>query len=534
MVKINKREEIDWNKLNKLFADRGHGITIPGFSKVILEVLDGKRDDLEIHQCTCGELMFCDKHLVEQLKQRFGDKIPCEHCGGYEREVALRPDVLSYSLFERLEEITSLMERAHLKKREAPKILMEVARKSRGLYSTQSTDELAFGYYNLIQELSKIIKPIANPFSDFVARLIDAAKKSNAQELSKLVMFANRDQNFALSLNVNAAFTAFNTLKMISESMQLAGTQEAYVREEDTVKAETEAYLSGYKNLVELTMVLDVLLNLVNISRGGCFSPNPFKGAALKPKTRGKSRSVKSLSDKLEFLRQSHLKISLSKLYNTHLRNAIAHNEYIVHLEERIVELTRYNETLTFDGLRELFEQVSQLHSALNGYFAKEYVERKRQSFMDCGIEAVVLGYEDFFIEDDAMYPKASSPAEIVIYQFWDYAVYDHGKRYVPKPELGFTRTGGLRISFKQPGHKFICALDDSTRRWLEQVVLHGYFSVNLLTIAPHLPIFSKRAILPTLLPKDGWIYVIATDKTIIKLLPKELARIANHSEVNQ
>jgi hypothetical protein len=534
IVRINKREEIDWNKLNKLFADRGHAITIPGFSKIILDVLDGKRDDLEIHQCTCGELMFYDKHLIEQLKQRFGEVIPCTRCGRYEEELALRPDVLSYSTIERLEEITSLMEKAHLKRREAPNILIEVARKSRGLYSTQSTDELGFGFYNLIQELSKNTEPGADPFGASVARLIDAAKKSNMQEFGKLLMFANRDPNFALSLNVTATFTAFNTLKMISQSMQLAGTQEAHIRKEDVVKTEIEAYLSGYKNLVELTLVLDSLLNLVNISRGGCFSPNPFKGATLTPKTRGKLRSVKSLSDKVQFLSQHLPEISLSKLYNTHLRNAIAHNEYFVCIQEQVVELTRYNETLTFNELRDLFEQVSQFHTALHGCFAKQYVESKRESLMDYGIEAVILGYEDFFIKNDAMHPKASSPAEIVIYQFWDYAVYDQGKRYIPKPRLSFTRTPELQVSFRQSRHKFIFPLDDSTRRWLEHVVLHGYFSVSLLTIAPYLPTFSNRAIFPTLLPEDGWIYVIAADETILRLLPDELVEITKHSEVSQ
>ena len=57
MVKINKIEEIDHERLNALFKRRGRKITIPLFTKRVLETLEAADKKYEVHQCKCGEVM---------------------------------------------------------------------------------------------------------------------------------------------------------------------------------------------------------------------------------------------------------------------------------------------------------------------------------------------------------------------------------------------------------------------------------------------------------------------------------------------
>jgi|GEM_PF-5457011 len=53
MVKINKIEEIDHEKLNALFKGRGRKISIPLFTRKVLDILETDDKEFEVHQCRC-------------------------------------------------------------------------------------------------------------------------------------------------------------------------------------------------------------------------------------------------------------------------------------------------------------------------------------------------------------------------------------------------------------------------------------------------------------------------------------------------
>jgi hypothetical protein len=81
MVKINKIEEIDHERLNTLFKRRGRKITIPLFTNKVLETLEADDKVYEVHQCGCGEVMILRTDWADYLRKQLNtEDIPCSSC----------------------------------------------------------------------------------------------------------------------------------------------------------------------------------------------------------------------------------------------------------------------------------------------------------------------------------------------------------------------------------------------------------------------------------------------------------------------
>lgn len=68
--------------------------------------------------------------------------------------------------------------------------------------------------------------------------------------------------------------------------------------------------------------------------------------------------------------------------------------------------------------------------------------------------------------------------SELGIYQFWDFAHYENEIRWIPIPTLSVDNKE-LRISFEN-GTTFNYKLDSDVELWLDQLIFHDAYNLNL------------------------------------------------------
>ena len=147
-MKILKTEEIDHEKLNALFKRRGGKITIPLFTKRVVDILETSDKEFEVHQCRCGEVMIFRTEYADYLRQKLNtEDIPCSSCLG------LSDLNIPGQIFVILSNILEIMERRKIDKNQqqiyyTDKDFEQLRREGRGLFATKSVDEFYFGFRN--------------------------------------------------------------------------------------------------------------------------------------------------------------------------------------------------------------------------------------------------------------------------------------------------------------------------------------------------------------------------------------------------
>lgn len=513
LVRIHSVKEIDRKKFKELFRQRGHSILTPHFTKVVQEILEGKRKGTEVHQCKCGELMILSTTHAETLRKKYKTHdIPCKVCGKREEQI------LDMSVLRRFEEITDFLnERYVFTTKSAATLKSEdvetLEKMALGLFPTNTHAEMLVGYSDFMNALAEHFPKRTVKYKANINGLFDEAKTKNLEEFDRLYYFLlDWEESHKAELNIFSKQDILSVL-LSKDSMSFLEESLENQKEIDVETARIQLELSTYKDTVEIKVYLDILANILNIINGKRISADPFKTLRLPPLKRGgKARKIKSLADKVEYL-EDELPFSIPNIYNTHLRNAIAHNEYEIHGKERKLVLTRYSETLTFDEFETTFGELKDLHFAIGSYLADYYIDKLRLEVKNQGIGALMIGYTDFFLEQGKLRPKIPCDAQLNIYQYWDFVTFEKGQRVFPAFKIRIEGGENLVVDFGKNGAQYYFKKTQELVEWLEQLILTGRLHVTLSAIAPVLPKFAKKAIMKVPVGKIMDVYVLGVNE---------------------
>lgn len=535
MVKINKIEEIDHEKLNTLFRSRGRKITIPLFTKTVLDVLETDNKKFEVHQCGCGEVARLRTDYADYLRERLNsENIPCNSCLGMGDSAVLG------RIFTNLFNILHILEKRKIDKIQnrvyfADDDFEQLKNETKGLFATQSVDEFYFGFYSFINAFfDEIQRKESHEHYPVVSEIIDTALIINPEIHKEFGADVNAAIEFdAASLNIYLSEKLRIDLlsKISDEKFLMSEISELPLHESSSSysKSDIKLMMIEYKDLVEVKNYLDLLLNLINIIEGRKFIPNPFDKLKLPPmESKGNERKIRGLHDKIELFKYhsfgDKLYPLLLDIFDTKLRNDEAHNTYEIDIERKIIKSTRYNKETTFDELSAKVSKLSSFHFFLSDEWIKKYRNLIKPFMKDLGIEEVVLGYEDPILIGDKLFPNNMCLSELGIYQYWDFAYYENEKRWIPTPNLSINNKE-LIFSFENGGI-FSYKLDSDVELWLDQLILHGAYNLCLYTIAPLLPSFNTKSIIQIPVGTTPKINILEVTNTIIELPIKLIKEI--------
>lgn len=504
-MKINKIEEIDQEKLNALFKSRGRKITIPLFTKRVLEILETGDKMFEVHQCRCGEVMMLRTDYADSLRQQLNTvDILCNSCLG-------KNDlIIPGQIFVKLSNIIRVMEKRKIDKNRnrvyfADDDFEQLKKEAQGLFATQSLDEIYFGLHNFTNAISdEFQKKESNARYQLISEIIESTLKINPNMMKEFGDNVNAAIEFdAAMLNIFLIKKSRMDLlsKVSDEKFLNSEISDFHYHETSTSysKSDIKSMMTEYKDLVEVKNHLDLLLNLINVTEGRRLVQNPFDELKLPlVKPGGKERKVSGLHDKIELFKYhsfgDRLYPLLSDLFDIRLRNDEAHNTYEIDVDRRIIKSTRYPNETTFDELDEKIDKLSSFYCFLSDEWINKYNESIKPFLKNLGIEAITFGYEDPLLIDNKLFPDDNCMSELGIYQFWDFAHYENKKRWIPIPNLSVEKNE-LIISFEN-GNTFNYKLDSGVELWLDQMIFHEAYNLSLYTIAPPLSSFNTKSIM--------------------------------------
>lgn len=522
MVQIKALDSIDENKLRELFKKRSHGILSPGFLDHVKEVLEGKHQGLEIHQCSCGELMILSKAHANSLKKKYRtEDIPCKVCRGDDKQI------VNFEFLDRFREITIFLDERSVfvsksKQTLKPEDVEALGKMALGLFPTNTHAEMLVGYYDFMKVFFGHFPKARIKTLPEVKELFDNARKMDEGEFERLCLFfLDWEKSHKATMNI---YGKQDILSILDSKDSLKSLKDNLVENQkvDIDKIKIQLELSAYQDTVEIDVYLDLLANLLRILRGEKTIANPFSVGVLPPlKKGGQLRKVRSLADKVGYL-QNNLPFKIEPMYNTHLRNAVAHNEFEIRVQEKRILLTKYSESLTFDRFHQIFQGLKKLHGTLNDYLADYDIARLRSKAQNQGVAAAILGFTDFFEEKGKQHPKPPCDAQLSIYQYWNFVTFDGGVRVFPKFEMQIDeKKGSLTVDFGENGALFTFPEGPEFVEWIEQLILTEHVTVALYTIAPTLPFFSPKAIMRCAVGKIMDIYVLSVDSKTVSISPQ-------------
>lgn len=501
MVKISSSNEIDRKKLIELFKKRGHGLLRPFFFQQVDNVLKNQKKESEVHQCECGEVTILPTDMAEKLRLKLKtNELPCKNCS-----TVMEISVLNMSIVDRFKSITDFYTQKavwldHSFISLTPEDVNTLREMTQDLFPTNTHAEMIVGYYDFMHALYENFPRSVNPYEKMIFKIFSTAESKSSLDFKKIHDLYTNWKNIDRA-GENVFNFKYNFLQLQSEHSAFAFLSGEPIKSVNELKRdsyEIRMKLTEYNLLVEIKGFLDILLNISFILKGKRCLYNPFNSVTLPPRSpSNRSRLVKSLANKIEYLTLQGLSIDFTKIYNTHLRNAVAHNEFTIDETEQKIVLTKYSEELSFSELENISNNLHQFQYAVANYLSRYHVEILRLQVKNQGIATINLGYTDFYLENEVIKPKVPCFPQLTIYQFWNFSTYDNDKRIFPIPKLVIDiETKDLIIDFGYVGSDYSFKKGTQLTEWLEQVVLTGRICLALYTIAPVLPKFKLKEIL--------------------------------------
>ena len=237
------------------------------------------------------------------------------------------------------------------------------------------------------------------------------------------------------------------------------------------------------------------MLNLINIIENTPILKEPFKDRSIATQ-RGGIKKINSMFDKISLF--SSLKYGgelhplLTDLFDNRLRNDDGHNQYEIDYENRKIRSLRYQTEITFEELDKKNSKLLHFFDYLDNFWVEHYLKSKKDEIKNLGIEEVFFCYQDSLVVDDCLFPSGDVLPVLSIFQYWDFAQYKDGKRYVPLPKI--TINTHVFVTFNQ-GNTITYPINPNMELWLNQLFLYEQFELALFTIAPLIPSFTDEAI---------------------------------------
>jgi hypothetical protein len=502
MVRINDVKDIDKRKLDDLFKKRGHGVISPDFQQKILDILETRGSPLEVYQCDCGELFWMPKEHAQQLIEKYGtENIPCFKCQG------VTEGKLSFLIFKKIVDICERLQEYEggdqLDEIQKNALLTQIISESKGIIPTASLDEMYLGLRDVIDNIKSELSgrnflptgkysPLDQIFEDSIKACPDIFDKLTTVSKINELRAASRNSDLAYS-SIKSATESIVSLKF--SGLSINDYLPDYSKDK-SVEIEINRKMALHKNRFEEgRYYLDLLLNLIHAIEGLPIEVNPFDKHTL-PTKKGKGKAIRGMADRIELFKHlSHgvpLYPLLKDAYDNKLRNDDGHNQYRINTRKRTIHSLKYKREISFEELDQKIDELTSLHGYIGKFWRDYYPLTKHQYVKNMGIEELLFSYEDSFVTDGFLIPLGSALPVLGIIQYWDFAQYKDGSRYIPMPNI-FIDNGTVMVSFEN-GSTITRELDDSMEFWLSRIISCNKFKIRLTTIAPLLPWFNENS----------------------------------------
>lgn len=253
MVKITKTSEIDHQKLDDLFRQRGHGILADDFILNINRALEDSNSDLEVHQCDCGELYCIQKTEAAKLRLiQKTENISCRKCLGIVK------GKFSFVIIKKIEAIQKILK---INKSDPcnPSVLAEIREIGKGIIPTGNMDEVFVGINDLKRKIKNEPYQILGTSSTqypIIDEIFTDAIKKDPLVAEKLLKIADLGAQNIASDNCNLRYNTINKVFDENEKLKFFGIpHQSYFpqnSEEEKTKIDITQKMTLYKDLFEL------------------------------------------------------------------------------------------------------------------------------------------------------------------------------------------------------------------------------------------------------------------------------------------
>ncbi len=500
MVRILKISDIDRGKLDSLFEKRGHGIVNPLFQQKIVDILEPPDSQYEVYQCSCGEVFWMPKEEAKTQIERFNsENFPCFKCQNItEGKLSL---LLIKKVVDICEQLREYEGNNQLSESQKEALLDQIISKAKGIIPTTSLDEMYLGLRDIIYNIeSNLNVRTATSMSEYspLDELFQKTIKSCPDIFDKLTNVSRIAELRAAAKNSDLAYISVKSNAELITALKFAGVPlQDYLPDHANSKAvegEINRKMALYKNLFEEgRYYLDLLLNLIHAIEGLPVEVSPFDRHTLSTKSK-KGKAIRGMADKIELF--NHLKPGmalyplLKDAYDNKLRNDDGHNQYQISTQKRTIRSLKYKREISFEELDQKIGGLISLHTYIGSFWRNYYPLTKHRYIKNMGIEELNFGYEDSFAVDGFPFPLGYALPVLGIIQYWDFAYYENGLRYIPVPEISIDN-GTVTVCFEN-GSMITHEVDKAMEFWLSHVISCGKFKIWLHTIAPLLPWFDK------------------------------------------
>ncbi len=341
--------------MKELFKKRGYGVKIPDIWVRYKNALDNP--NLEVYQCMCGEVALLSSFLVP-LRMKDGVFV-CKVCGEY------KDQTVSGDIESRVDELVDLGSKLiSLEGSEFDDVWIEIKNKAKGLFPTDYPD--AFNYsIDIHQSWTSPRSMKIEKWISFMEHLGNEAKNLSFFEYKKIFSHAlikranDRLRAFYIKKEEIAKQIGFNIWGKISSQ------EDCWIAEGYTSGGEERVIrmlISTYRTLLENTMPLELLANLNAIADGRTAYQDPFDEIRVGyfKKGKRKTRKLRGVADFADYItkqpRMKNVASDIRKLYDTHLRNDDAHEQFTVEVEKQVIYSTKYDERHTFTEVEDLID----------------------------------------------------------------------------------------------------------------------------------------------------------------------------------
>lgn len=468
---IKNREDIDYDKLKALMKKRGHDIVNPEFFDLINPILDGESKDEVVYQCECGEVGYLNKEIAKVIIKDLGsDKIPCKNCGLHQY-MQNEGVYFEFKLLQDYEKIIDIVEKRLIKnpRGNVKDIMDEINAINPNLLQADNPQELFFKMHKFNLFLSKFNSK-KSPSVILIKEIVEKAKK-NKKEFIKFYSNHNIAPISAKNtLMVDIQNRHYQQLQGQARFYGLSGLLDSnFTAGFQQKELDINAKLNSYNHMLEDDVFLFVLMNLIRLIEGMEFSDKPFKKEAINGK--GKKIDATTLYQKIcafeNYVSGKSIYYMLNSIFRRKIRNAHAHNDYEIILENQKIES---KDTIDIEEFEKLHNEVSEVSMEL--YLAMQ----SAFYYFFPAIKHIKLGYDNPIIEGEELKPASTYTLPELHIEGFEFNEEN-------KPAFQFKIEANQLMIFDENWHS-IYPISNAEKLWLKQLKnANGNYSISLIDL---------------------------------------------------
>lgn len=477
-------------KLQRLFTPP------PSFSAwtMIKEILENPYSQVQLHKCTCGQIVIFDKDIIANIQSEFNTspQASCWHLQGLLTSTQIvnhftrqKFDNIGYAVNAQTPALLKLFAKGLLTG-DTPESLLHSARRLQATMVISDYEEMATA--------AQKAKDHKYRAYSLVNKLKNKAYRVNRVELEKFSAYYSDPQNLHNILqSLTTAVSKLREAQNIRNSeayYELSKSYSPSIRWESD-KRFVELSVSSYHDLIEVSGVLEMVYSLILICNGVNFSPTPFMGKRL---TNGQNVIVgnghmnkkNALTKILQDCNNNGVSTFIRLAYDYDFRNRTSgHNNYDIDIKHSKI-ISRESPPKQY-SLKYLEDRTQRVYGLTEALFNIVSTHKYIQNSVDVATRGIIA-----FSTGDV------GTNLILLMQDWSYADIDPMSKIDFSLNIKFSsKTNNILLTFLNAGKKYatyqLPARQDYFRILQEAAVI-GSIKVVKLWLAPRTLYFWRIA----------------------------------------